>query len=710
MKLTPFAAFLLSALAGAQPLHHEGQHDRYYELKASSLGATQSWIGGQVKPAQDPWAQPAASGAFLSRIQKDGSLAWEKTIGDASIEQLASDPNGGVYAAGQLACNLEQAWAGPAPADYNYNAYLAHIDPQGKLLGWLDLRIQPTDNNTEPELKSGALYSNSQHTYLGLSFQGQLGPLKSSRKSSAAILSCDPQLANPQYYAAPAQDVGAIAQINGKLYAAGRTDITIGSQDRPSISRPILWEMTDPQRPQIIWQGAPAEYTQIQQLGPDGLIFTDNASEQTQRLDLQSLQIEKLPAGIISLAGPMALGYCNGKIPGSEVIGDCDLMLWTRREQKWQPQARLGTSGRDFPGSLVETPEGFVATATTQGRLPGQPPAAQHAQNWLWFRFTQATNLASLGQRQPGELRRQLSAALQNLVYQEEPDYQHTVGFLGEQIITTNPGRLYDSWRRQDLNGQTLQEWRPDLPANTQPPLEPQIFPRLNGSTLFCLNPPGRTAWFQGDTSGNLTNLYCQASYESAYLGLEFNPKRQRRLIIGNLQSGWKTPVSPWGENQNALALTAGPQGGLAAIWESRGKCKVSLYSAAGLPLKSFPLPGGPFQAALGRPDGLRVASDDVLRHLNWNGKSLSTIPLNGLQVRRIKPVGPEIWLLGARREPNGGVYQASWMPLGKPCQSLPLDRNSFCQDAQVTPQGTWIAGEVEEDYVSDVFWGRLKN
>lgn len=371
-------ALLLGGLAWAQPpVYRMGRPGLHYELKASCLESGQSWLGGRVKAASETgWED-----GFLARLNGDGSLAWEKVFGSReggeSVEQLAADTSGGVFAAGLASCDLSQAWTGETAVDWNRNAYLAHVDARGGLVNWLDLRVEADDPSQEPMLSSGALCLSSGRVLLGLSFQGKLGPLKSGGSRRGAVLICDTNLAGPVYQPVPAQDVQALAQIDGRIYAAGRTQIENGSEMGPPISRPVLWEMTDVSQPRLLWQGEPAENTEIQQLSADGLLFTNNDCRQTLRLDLATLQMEKLPEGLLRLVGATGLGYANGKVEGSQSLGDCDLLIWRRENQKWGPLARLGSPERDFPGALAASGQEFLVSATCAGPLPGPTPGGQ---------------------------------------------------------------------------------------------------------------------------------------------------------------------------------------------------------------------------------------------------------------------------------------------------------------------------------------------
>lgn len=703
------SALLLSGLAWAQPpLYRLGRTGLLYELKASCLESGQSWLGGRVKTtAETGWED-----GFLTRINGDGSLAWEKQFGSReggeSVDQLAADANGGVFLAGLASCDLSQAWKGEAPVDWNRNAYLAHVDARGSLLSSLDLRVEADDPNQEPMLNSGALCLSSGRVLLGLSFQGKLGPLKSGASRRGAVLACDTNLAQAVYYQVPAQSVQALAQLDGHLYAAGLTQIENGSEMGPPISRPVLWDMTDLSQPRLLWQGEPAENTEIQQLSADGLLITNNDSRQTLRLDLTTLKLERLPEGLLRLSGTTGLGYANGRLEGSQSLGDCDLVIWQRDDQGWRPRARLGSAERDFPGGLAASGQEFLVSATCGGALPGQPKVENRSQNWLWFRFGEQTPLASLGQREPGELRRQLSSRLLNLVFQEEPDFQHLVGFLPGQVITTTPGRGFDGWRRQNLEGQNLQEWFPVQPQ--QAPLEPQIFPMLEGDRLLCRDPMRRgSAWFRGQQDGLLAGIQAQHAIHDFWLGAEANPKGKVRLLLGQFSGPRRIPINKWAPSCQALGLTAGPDQSLVAIWNEASMIKISRYSRQGKLLQSSGLKAEECTAVLGRPEGLWLAVPGKLLRLNWNGRVESSRSLGPLRVRRIKTVGSELWLLGSRPDPVSGVHQPAWSKAeGGPIQTLPLDRDGFLQDAWAGPDGIWLGGEVVQDYVTDVFWGKL--
>lgn len=217
------------------------------------------------------------------------------------------------------------------------------------------------------------------------------------------------------------------------------------------------------------------------------------------------------------------------------------------------------------------------------------------------------------------------------------------------------------------------------------------------------------SAWFRGQQSGLLEGIGAQHACDGFWLGAEANSKGQVRLVLGEFSSPNRFPINKWTPSCQALGLTAGPDQSLAAVWTDGKTLNLSRYSRRGKLLQSSRLKAEECSAVLGRPEGLWLALEGRLLRLNWSGKADFSRALGPLRVRRIKPIGSELWLLGSRPDPFSGVHQPAWSKAeGGPIQTLALDRDGFLQDAWAGPDGIWLGGEVVQDYVTDVFWGKL--
>lgn len=696
-----------------------------YEIKACAGSGEDVWLGGTVGQGD----------GFLTRLGADGRSLWQRRFGGdglESVEALAPLAGGGAIVVGHSATDLTLAWAGQPKTDWERQAYVARVGPQGELLAALDVRAGAGEL-PEGTLKLQAVAARDGKIWVAGRLMGTLWGLN-ARDSTAFVALLDSDLKRIKAQLLDGYEVS-------HLQATATGCLAAGVRKSGETEQVILWNIESSGARQA-WAGNPSPSASCSQMEADHLVFQED--QQSWQLELAGSQRNRLPDEVlatVSWSGSQwALAASRRPVAGTTSIGEGDVVLWRCQASEWQPECRLGTRRLDYLPFLVASQAQLTLAGRSRGAFPGQPtgPAEESRATWIrLFRPPQREDLAILGVRPSDATRTQLSRTFQDLFFDQRPGYDHFSNWLGRDPgigLVSHEAHPFDRWACVGRNGEELSTWGPleNLPA----PLEPQIFPLLSGVQVMCLAPGQGARWFRLGGQGKILaqqtlhrphGLHVEqmaASAESClWVGREFTRKGQQRRTIGLLnregQETWSSPLTGWsGHGYPCLALARDGQR-YALLSDRDVKCEVECLRLPSKQLFRLSQPGRP-QALAWVKGELWLANKSKNRLLveahNAAGKRIWQKALANsadFQIAQILANPQGVTLVGSRQDAVGaqglivqldgrGTELSRWTPS--------FDRDLLIKAACLDATGQlWVGGEVVEDYETDVFWGRPK-
>lgn len=761
--------FIAPALADP-PLLRLSPPRASYELKAAAPAPDgTTWLAGSVT------APGGETDAFLTHLDSQGDTIWEKRFGAAeggdAVQALEPLPDGGALLSCGLSAALPEAWGPGAPVDFTQQVTLATVDGQGKLGPTLELRAEAPasagGSAYEPSLQirclavtpGGELLAGGRWTgdFRGMTSAG--GPLS----SQALLLRLSPELKLLEAIPLQGDSLDLLTVLPNRIVGAGVADSSAEDPMAPPSRRAVAWDLSG--SPREIWRGDLHSNSQCLQLDGSTLLVSDNDSDTPYRVELGTAAISRLPEGSLATAwlgdSLLATGY-RQRGTGTELSEVGGAMLWEKRAE-WNPVLRWGTAGRDFVPFAFSDGNQLTLVGTSDGDFPGSP--APGVERWVWVRLRSLPgpkDAVSLGTRAPGQTRAELASQLQELTFLERPGYDHFAGFYPlasgpPAALITGERTGFDGWSLCQGTGpdrdtgsglRELAAWSPATPPVA--PMEPQIFPRLNGDVVLCrdvrwtgpdsglgtphwtrLQPDGQVA-AQGSVAGTLAHechaVVATGDGRCVWFGLEWNAEALRRMILSGLDANgrtlWSEPFGGWREfvEQEWLSATRLPDGHLAALARVDGHLELQTFTPVGKPGWKLDF-GERFGHTLG------VAGQHLLVISSREERSASleveAVDLDGVPVwtsdlalpgparaARIVDAGDEILVVGGvEKDQHWRGFAGAFRGEGKSWgfRLLEVGPDLGLQDAFWRSGELWVGGELTRDYVTDVFWGRLK-
>ena len=622
------------------------------------------------------------------------------------------------------------AWAGQPQLDWERQAFLARVGAQGELLASLDVRPDPGDA-PEPYVKLQAMATREGRIWVGGRLDGALWGL-TSRGPQAFVALLDRDFKVLKACALDGEEVS-------HLQADGQGCLAAGLRKSEQKEPVVLWKVDAGGVSQPVWAGKLSPNAACRQLAPEHLVFEEQG--EVWQLDLPRLQSERLPDQVWATAlwqgSQWALGQASGSLAGTTSVGEGDLILWRRQGSEWRPDCRFGTRRGDFFRFLVASPAHLTLAGGSRGAFPGQPeaPADQDRASWIrLFRPPQEEDRLALGVRSAGATRAQLQQSFLDLRFDPRPGYDHFSGWLSvpDLGLLSRESSPFDHWVCIGPDGQELSSWGP--PKNLPAPLEPQIFPLISNSQVMCLSPREGARWFRLNTQGKVearqtlqraTGLRVEqiaaGPQDCLWAGREFTRKGQQRRLLGlldqNGKESWTTPLQGWSSSGFACLALARQGQRCALLLDQSENTQVQVLQLPSRVLFRLQEPGQPQTLAwVGEQLWLISKTTDrlVINAYQAAGKWLWRKTLTNsadFQITQILPTPQGVTLVGSRQNEIGargllvqldsqGVEQTRWTPA--------CDRDLLLKAARLDASGQlWVAGEVVEDYETDVFWGR---